>query len=185
MNQNNNKIVICTGHYRQEKGAKNKYLNVSEWQLCTFFNEALKVELQQYDFNVFAYDNYNLTEKVRHINLLKPLLAVDLHMNAFDMTTQGHLCLYWKTSEKGKRFADCLTLALIHNDSRSNISVYNRGVKGGYFLGKTKCPAIILELCFIDNYADVVVTMCNIKSIVQNIRHGIINANTELIPQPV
>jgi len=159
-------IVICTGHFKEERGAKNKNLGLTEWQLCSLISSMLQEKLRQKDYNVTLLNNEKLTSKVYTINLYKPDLALELHMNTYDTTKEGHLCLYWYNSTNGAVFAKNITEMLTYNNAYYNLQVSKKTDKGSFFLRKTTCPAVLIELCFIDNDYDLTNTMYNIKQVV-------------------
>lgn len=170
------KIMICTGHYKSERGARNWFLGVSEWQMCSIVNRALYDHLSLLDYEVMILDDTILTKKVTVINNLYFDLVLELHMNAYNEEQQGHLCMCWYTSPSGLIFAENVSNFLTHNIRRNTISVSKRNEKGSFFLRKTKYPAIIIELCFIDNNNDLYDTMINVRQVVRQIGRGIDNA---------
>lgn len=84
--------------------------------------------------------------------------AIELHFNSSDNpSANGHECLYWWSSQKGRRLATSINNAL---DS-SSITTKNRGIhaitaggRGDGFLRKTHCPACIVEPFFGSNVTD-------------------------------
>lgn len=146
------KLVINIGHGGKDPGAVNKELGVTENQ----FNRQLGVTIKQlwpYYVRLIEQDDAGLNQLVRDINTMEPDLVVSLHCNAAEAkTATGTETLYWPTSVKGKRLAECVQARMV-----KALGLADRGVKPRdnlAILRGTKCPAIIVEPFFISNGAD-------------------------------
>ena len=146
------KLVINIGHGGKDPGAVNKELGVTENQ----FNRQLGVTIKQlwpYYVRLIEQDDSGLNQLVRDINTMEPDLVVSLHCNAAEAkTATGTETLYWHTSTKGKRLAECVQARIV-----KALGLADRGVKPRdnlAILRGTKCPAIIVEPFFISNGAD-------------------------------
>lgn len=146
------KLVINIGHGGKDPGAVNKELGVTENQ----FNRQLGVAIKQlwpYYVRLIEQDDSGLNQLVRDINTMEPDLVVSLHCNAAEAkTATGTETLYWHTSTKGKRLAECAQARMV-----KALGLADRGIKPRdnlAILRGTKCPAIIVEPFFISNGAD-------------------------------
>lgn len=75
-------------------------------------------------------------------------LFVSIHLNAGG--GQGCECYTWKGKKTAPAVGVCQEL--------NNLGFRNRGVKDGshiYVISKTKSPAVLVEVCFVDNAKDV------------------------------
>jgi len=101
---------------------------------------------------VYIVPQVSLSDKISAINIMKPALAVEVHLNAFhDIEIHGSEVLYMRDSDFGKSVAHTMAVTIADAFRR------DRGVKARgdlAFLRDTRCPAIILELGFISNDGD-------------------------------
>lgn len=77
-------------------------------------------------------------------------LFVTIHFNAANGKGQGCECYTWK----GKKTAAAVGIC----EELNKYGFRNRGVKDGsylYLISKTKMPAVLVEVCFLDNIKDV------------------------------
>ena len=89
----------------------------------------------------------NLKEAVKIANNAKADLFVSIHLNAGGGT--GVEAFTWKGQQ--------LPIATRICENISKMGYRNRGVKDGsklYVIKNTKCPAILVECCFVDNKSD-------------------------------
>lgn len=95
-----------------------------------------------------------LREEYGHANSIGAELAVSHHFNAYNGSARGvEVLVHPKTSKTNKILASKVSKSLA-----SAMGIPNRGVKERTnlaFLNKTKCPAMLIEVCFGDNRADV------------------------------
>ncbi|MDB0438453.1 cell wall hydrolase [Clostridioides difficile] len=128
-----------------------------------------------YSGKVDKSNNY-LAEQCNIANKQDADVAVQIHFNA-DHTTlnkMGTETIY-KTS-KGKIYADRV------NEKLATV-FKNRGaksdVRGLYWLGHTKAPAILIEVCFVDSKADTDYYIRHKDIVAKLIAEGILNKNID------
>lgn len=97
---------------------------------------------------VFDKSNNNLKAAVNLSNENSADLFISIHLNAGG----GHGCeaYTWKGKQSKRALNICKNLA--------KLGYTNRGVKDGsglYLIKNTKCEAILIETCFVDNASDV------------------------------
>lgn len=97
---------------------------------------------------VFDKSNNNLKAAVTLSNENSADLFISIHLNAGG----GHGCeaYTWKGKQSKRALNICKNLA--------KLGYTNRGVKDGsglYLIKNTKCEAILIETCFVDNASDV------------------------------
>lgn len=160
--QNKKLVAVCVGHSRAgDKGAVNVD-NVTEWS----FNQPLAKRVCElikdagYDAVVVSLYNGSgytaaMTWLANHLQEIGANVAVELHFNCSDEPkANGYEFLHWYCSHNGLRLAD----ELAHSFAKSFPNQKNRGLKsinsedrGGLFLRKTMCPAVICEPFFGSN----------------------------------
>ena len=159
------RIAISAGHNYKAKGAV--WEGFSEWPETRIWAELVMQALSK-DFTVFLVPEDSLTAKVELVNNFNADLAVEVHFNGGgSAATSGCETLHAPGSEKGIRFAKLMQLQLI-----AALGVKDRGTKEGwhgaptptgegplegktalnYWLRATKCPAIIVEPEFVQQY---------------------------------
>ena len=158
-------VILSVGHYRKKRGANNAYFGLSEWQLCGIFVSGLSDDLINRGVYCISLTDHTLKQKVEKINIIQPEIAIEFHMNSFDTTCDGHLCMYWVNSFFGEKLSILIRDSITVNKKRENIAVKKHTTRGSYFLRKTKCIALIVELCFIDNDEDVIRTVGNYRQL--------------------
>ena len=95
-----------------------------------------------------------LREEYGHANSIGAELAVSHHFNSFNGSAHGvEVLVHPRTTQRTKVLASRIAEKL-----SKVLDITNRGVKERTnlaFLNKTKCPAVLIEVCFGDNRSDV------------------------------
>ena len=161
-----NTIAISAGHHPGDSGAKygiyTEYGEMIKWQ-------ALVIEyLSEYDIHVVIVPSRTLNEKIKYINDLSPIYAIELHLNGNIPNASGCETLYYPGSERGYLLGSYLQDAQV-----SSCGLRDRGIKERDdlgFLKYTNCPAVITETEFISNYSTVAsIRDCACKAIAEGI----------------
>lgn len=144
------KICVNAGHTKFGKGTgASGYLNESK-ETRKIAYELMKLLA---DSNhevipaVFERSANNLKEAVDLSNKEQADLFVSIHLNAGG--GQGCEAYTWKGKQVAQAVKACSYLKML--------GFKNRGVKDGsnlYVIKNTKCTAILIEVCFVDNKAD-------------------------------
>ena len=144
------KIVINAGHTKTGAGTgASKYLNEST-ETRKIAYELMKILADsghEIIPAVFDRSSDNLKEAVNLANNKGADLFISIHLNAGG--GQGCEVYTWKGQKVTQAVKVCNNL--------SSLGFRNRGVKDGsglYVIKKTKCTAILIEVCFVDNAAD-------------------------------
>lgn len=185
------KILICAGHSQNGYAGSgaSKYINES--------NETRRLgpKVVQYlkelgvDADYIQHDKPKtakyLNEQVAKANAMGTYdCVVQLHFNAGssdpNSNTTGTETYY--ASSKGKVFSDRVNAKL-------STLFKNRGSKkdtrGLYWLKYTKCTAILVEVCFVDDKDDSRIYLNNIDKVAKLIAEGLANKTvTEQVVQP-
>lgn len=157
-------VAICVGHSRSgDDGAVNAD-GVSEWA----FNQPLAKRvcelLEAAGFDTVLVDKYEgrgyetaMLWLARRLKELKVDVAIELHFNSAGPKATGYEFLHWCCSPKGLTLASKLAASFAKffpeqkNRGLKSISARDRG---GVFLRKTSCPAVICEPFFGSNQTD-------------------------------
>lgn len=153
--QQEGKEMICLviGHSEEEKGAYNKDMDISEYDLNT--KEVLSVNkmLKKQGLRSMVIHRRTLKDLPTKINKYNPSFILSFHHNSFSETSTGSETLYYHSSTKGKHLADVIQKNIVHA-----LGYRDRGIKpkdvedrGGYLLRYTNAPCIIVEPCFMSN----------------------------------
>jgi len=173
------KVALCVGHSRivntgqvpGEAGSTNDGGAIAvdgvtrEWDFWRCVAGLTKRRLPAYRHDVSVYDVYegdnyssSMDYIARQIRNARADLAIELHFNAYNGEAQGREAFYWHNSKRGKEFAEILLGVQGRLSKEGGGEFPNRGAKpataqnrGGQFLQKTHCPAIIWEGFFGDN----------------------------------
>ena len=144
------RIVINAGHTKLGTGTgANGYLNEST-EARKIANELMKLLADsKHDVIPAVYDRSanNLKEAVTLANNKGADLFLSIHLNAGG--GQGCEAYTWKGQQVAQAVKACSYL--------KKLGFKNRGVKDGsslYVIKNTKCTAILIEVCFVDNKAD-------------------------------
>lgn len=151
------KICTAGGHSKAAPGAKS-YLN--EYVEDRKVNRALQAALKAYGYTTKDASNEKrtqgaeLAEEVRICNAFGADLFAAVHFNASKKTSKkmGVEVFYYSGSATGKKYA-----AAVAKELAALLGLPNRGAKASkslYVLRKTKAPAILVEVCFVDSKAD-------------------------------
>ena len=154
-------VAICVGHSRAGDNGAVNIEGISEWafnqplakRVCELIEDAGHSTVLVDRYDGVSYSSAMLWLS-RHLKELKVDAAVELHFNSAGPYANGHEFLHWFTSPKGLKLADAMSRSL----AKSFPNRKNRGLKaiksedrGGLFLRKTHCPAVICEPFFGSN----------------------------------
>ena len=144
------RLVINAGHTKKGVGTgANGYLNESKetrkiaYELMKLLADSNHIVIPA----VFDVHSNNLKATVETANNNKADLFVSIHLNAGGGT--GCEAYTWKGEKVSQAVKVCNNLA--------KLGFKNRGVKNGsnlYVIKNTKCTAVLIEVCFVDNKAD-------------------------------
>lgn len=144
------RIVINAGHTKTGKGTgASGYLNESAETRKIAYELMKLLADSKHEVIPAVYDRSanNLKEAVDLANNENADLFISLHLNAGG--GQGCEAFTWRGQQVPQAVKACSFL--------KNLGFKNRGVKDGsslYVIKNTKCTAILLEICFVDNKAD-------------------------------
>ncbi len=130
-----------------------KDVNLVEALACRDFLEAHRVQVLM---SRTGDENDPLTEEIRECNAFNPDLAVDLHNNAGG--GDGFETYYHYKGGTSLTLAQNIEseVKAIGQNSRGCKTRLNSSGRDYYgFIRETKCPAVIVEGCFVDNATDV------------------------------
>jgi N-acetylmuramoyl-L-alanine amidase len=178
-------VAICVGHSRAgDKGAVNAE-GVSEWafnqplakRVCGLIEEAghSAVLIDHYEGSGYSPAMFWLARRLKE---LKVDVAIELHFNAAGPLATGYEFLHWFCSPKG--------VSLGHKMLREFTKAFpeqrNRGLKsidaadrGGLFLRKSHCPALICEPFFGSNAKDTAFFSARMEELAVVYAAGVIN----------
>ena len=144
------RICVNAGHTKYGKGTgASKYLNESKEtrKIAYELMKLLADSKHEVIPAVFDRSTNNLKEAVTLANNEQADLFISIHLNAGG----GSGCEAY--TYKGKQLAQAVKMC----SYLKKLGFKNRGVKDGsglYVIKNTKCTAILLEVCFVDNKAD-------------------------------
>ena len=153
-------VGICVGHSRPNDAGALSVTGVNEWLYNVRLGALLKKNLYDEGVSSILYDEYEgssygsamrwLSNKMAEDNVT---VAIELHFNSASPTAEGCEMLYYHNSTQGKRLATMLQREVIveYNTKNRGIKPMQRFSRGGGFLVKTKCPAVICEPFFGSN----------------------------------
>jgi N-acetylmuramoyl-L-alanine amidase len=147
-----NKITISSGHGLKIRGAA-KYLDeVNEARrvvdhVAMYLNQ-LGVAVNVFHDNTSTSQNQNLKTIVAHHNKTSRDLDISVHFNAATGKGTGSEVFYYDKKELAAGLSKVIANAQ---------GIKDRGAKNGkglYFVKSTNKPALLLEICFVDNQTD-------------------------------
>lgn len=144
------KICVNAGHTKFGKGrGANGYLNESKETRKIAFELMKLLAESKHEIipAVFDRSENNLKEAVDLANKEQADLFISIHLNAGG--GQGCEAYTWKGQQVAQAVKACSYL--------KKLGFKSRGIKDGrnlYVIKNTKCTAILIEVCFVDNKAD-------------------------------
>jgi N-acetylmuramoyl-L-alanine amidase len=153
------RVAICVGHSRiGDKGARSVG-GVDEWDYNKKIADLLQSRLKNQGIQSVVFDDYPAESYSRAIRWLaksvgkeKCDIAIEFHFNSYSSTrAEGYEYLYYSSSNKGKRLAECFRKA--HFDTFKvqkdrGIKPIESGQRGVSFLRGVPPPAVICEPFF-------------------------------------
>lgn len=165
-------VVLSAGHHSTNRGFC--VGGICEYPITREWAEAIAIEIPKNRVVAFAPDA-DLKNKIIAINKATPKLAVEIHFNASPSKASGSETLH--STSKASIYAAVAVQArlgkLVLPDRKTKIGYYQGDPAKGVlpFLKDTKCPAIIVEVCFLQDYLSDVAP--NKDQIVKKIAAGI------------
>lgn len=175
------KILIMAGHSQNgyPGSGASKYINES--------NETRRLgpKVVQYLKAVGVDADYIQHDKPRTSNYLKEQVTKANNMGTYDCVVQLHFNAgssdpngnttgteTYYASSKGKVFSDRVNakLSTLFKDRGSK-----KDTRGLYWLKYTKCPSILIEVCFVDDKDDSRIYLNNIDKVAKLIAEGLSN----------
>lgn len=150
------RIVISAGHGKYVRGAEGYLDEVDEarrvMDMVAQYLEMLGVGVETYADDVSKTQQENLERIVDYHNSKTRDLDCSIHFNAYTTTDNPRGCEVWYRTQ-----ADLASKT--SNMIAKAGGFINRGAKSDassplYFLSNTSEPAILLEICFVDSFAD-------------------------------
>jgi N-acetylmuramoyl-L-alanine amidase len=154
-------IAICVGHSRGDGGAVSVG-GVNEFNKNRELAKRVRWILMGRDMDALVIDRYAQTSYSRAMALLAASLksqgvkvAVELHFNSSAPSAHGHEWLHWQRSVPGRALAQCLQRCMKEQfpeaKNRGLVGISDEKSRGGGFLRRTHCPAVICEPFFGSN----------------------------------
>ena len=151
------KVFIGVGHGGIDSGAvanglKEKDMTLTIANGCREYLESNGVSVKM---SRYRDENDDVSEEVRECNAYNPNLAVDVHINAGG--GDGFEIYHTISGGTGKTLAQNIESEVKAQGQNSRGVKTRKNSSGGdyyAFIRKTKCPAVIAELGFIDNLND-------------------------------
>tara|TARA_Y100000996_G_scaffold415483_1_gene410491 strand:+ start:7147 stop:7824 length:678 start_codon:yes stop_codon:yes gene_type:complete len=153
-------IGICVGHSRPNDAGALSVSGVNEWLYNVRVAALLKQHLNDAGISSLIYDEYEgstygsaMRWVSQQMSADGVTVAIELHFNSASPSASGCEMLYYHRSTEGKRLASNLQTSVIveYNTKNRGIKPMQKFSRGGGFLVKTKCPAVICEPFFGSN----------------------------------
>jgi N-acetylmuramoyl-L-alanine amidase len=172
------RIALVVGHSEDSQGAVNESSGVTEWNFNTTLVNCIWAKLcglSGCDNVEIFHRTAGIRDLVRRVNEWNPDLAIEFHCNAFNGKASGTEMLVSKVHRPDHKVDGtfCSDVAHLGLFVAESLNLRWRGVKfvgrwgrGGYFLNKTRCKAIIAESFFIDNGVDLASANLNYDALV-------------------
>lgn len=158
-------IAICVGHSRGDGGAVSCG-GMNEWHYNLRLARDIREMLTTAKRDSVIIDRYAQSGYTRAMTLLANSLAsqgvtvaVELHFNSAETAkATGHEWLHWSKSVPGRALAQSLQAAMVaafpEQKSRGLVGIATEKDRGGSFLKRVACPAVICEPFFGSNPTD-------------------------------
>lgn len=164
-------IAICIGHSRGDGGAVSVG-GMNEWNYNRKLGGVMLRDLRERGHEVMLVDRYAqagysraMDYLVRALAAQRVTVAVELHFNSSERKeASGHEWLHWHTSHQGRKLGRCLEGRMAETFpemKRRGLKAISGAERGGLFLQKTQCPAVICEPFFGSNEDDWLTAMAH------------------------
>lgn len=166
------KIYLNPGHDRQlDSGAVNQNLNLKECDVAYELAHLVKGYLEEHELSVIVGQKDDLYQICDEANQWEADYFVSLHFNAFNTRATGTETLVSGT-------APSLILGhFIQTNVKAILALPDRGLKERptlFVLRNTIMPAVLVEVCFLDNDYDMRRYLAQKEKVARAIATGII-----------
>jgi N-acetylmuramoyl-L-alanine amidase len=178
-------VAICVGHSRAGDDGAVNVEGISEWtfnqplakRVCELIEQAghSTVLIDKYDGLSYSSAMLWLAKRIKE---LKADVAVELHFNSAGPYANGHEFLHWFCSPKGVSLATKLSESQVKffpNQKNRGVKSINAEDRGGLFLRKTHCPAVICEPFFGSNPTENSLFSSKKEDLAQAYASGVLN----------
>lgn len=153
-------IAICVGHSRRGDMGAQSVDGVSEWHYNSDIARRVRRKLEGLGHDACVISTYprsgygSAMEWLRgELCKMRAAAAIELHFNSSDdPQSHGHEWLHWHASPRGKRLAKAVQgqMAAMYPELRGRglVGIDSIHKRGGAFLMRTPCPAVICEPFF-------------------------------------
>lgn len=161
------KVALCVGHSRKIRGRVDggavSVDGVSEFDFNSELAGLIQEKLMRAGINSAIFDAYHgsgytaaMTDLAAQVKKYGADIVVELHFNSSDdPKSNGYEYLHWHNSKNGTRLA---TIFLSEHGryfpksrARGLVNISSEKQRGGGFLKRTHCPAVVLEPFFGSN----------------------------------
>ena len=178
-------VAICVGHSRpNDNGAVNTG-GVSEWafnqplakRVCELIERAgySAVLIDRYEGSGYSPAMLWLARRLKELNVD---VALELHFNSAGPLATGYEFLHWFCSPKGLTLASKMgkAFAKAFPEQRDRgLKSINAADRGGLFLRKSHCPALICEPFFGSNAKDSAFFSTHREELAKAYAEGVLN----------
>lgn len=161
-------IALLVGHSRPGDSGAVSVEGVSEHKFNSVLARHTKGVLDTMCIKSVVIDRYEgsgyaaaMTWLAAHLKSIGATAAIEFHFNSATPTAKGFEYLYWHSSSRGKALARFLASshasfrpASTPRQDKGILGIKSAAERGGQFLQKTHCPAVILEPFFGSNAAE-------------------------------
>lgn len=177
-------VVIDSGHGGSDPGKigingaleKEVNLKISKKLEKILKKQGVTVIMTREDNDSIAESKVeDLKKRVSIINEEKPVIAVSIHQNSYQIEDiHGAQVFYYTHSEEGEKAAKIIQEALLETDPENTRSAKANDTY--YMLKKTEAPVVIVECGFLSNReeADLLITEAYQNQLAESIAKGII-----------
>ena len=178
-------VAICVGHSRAgDKGAVNSE-GVSEWAFNQPLAQRVCELIQESGHSTVLVDRYEGTSYssamlwlAKRLKELKVDAAIELHFNSAGPMATGYEFLHWFCSPRGLTLASKVSTSFAKafpEQRNRGLKSINAADRGGLFLRKSHCPALICEPFFGSNAKDTAFFSAHREELARAYANGLVN----------
>lgn len=148
------KITIDNGHFNSDSGAVNNELNLREVDINNDVTNACIAELRRHGIEAQETSG-TLKQRTDACNRFNPICCISIHTNSASVMADGFGSYIYRKGGESEKLAKIINEQIINIDKINNAHGDPVKVSNLHMVRETNCPAVLVEMAFINNSNDI------------------------------
>lgn len=148
------KVTIDNGHFNSDSGAVNNELKLREVDINNDVTNSCIAELRRHGVETQETSG-TLRQRTDACNKFNPVCCISIHTNSATVLADGFGSYIYKKGGESEKLARIINEQVIDFDKINNAHGDPLKVSNLHMVRETNCPAVLVEMAFINNKNDI------------------------------